>query len=156
MYAFYKHEPLFLVIEHDGSQITMIKFISEEKYWQHQALELIDRFTNVIKASLDEYFSGKSKSFDLPYLMQGTDFEKQVWEKTKEIGYGKTVSYGDIAKAIDNPDASQAVGNALGKNLLPLLIPCHRVIGSDGQLHGFAGGLEIKKCLLEFEEQHKS
>lgn len=154
MYAFYKHESIFLVIEHDGSQISMVKFISEEKYWQHQALELIDKYTNQIKANLDEYFSGKIKSFDLPYIVEGTDFEKQVWEKTKEIPYGKTASYGDIAKAIGNPEAFQAVGNALSKNKLPILIPCHRVIGGDGELHGFAGGVEIKKWLLDFEKQH--
>lgn len=155
MYAFYRHEPLFLVIEHDGAQISMVKFISEEKYWQHQALELSDRFTNRIKEVLDEFFSGNNKTLDLSYLIEGSNFEKQVWEQTSKIPFGETASYSDIAKAIGNPGSAQAVGNALAQNKLVLLIPCHRVIGSDGELHGFAGGLEIKKWLLEFEAEHK-
>ncbi len=155
MYAFYRHEPIFLVIEHDGTEINMIKFITEEKYWQHQALELIDRYTNRIKQVLDEYFAGTGKSFDLPYKLEGTEFELQVWAKTQEIPFGQTASYSDIAKAIGNPEASRAVGTALGKNHIPLLIPCHRIIGSDGELHGFAGGLEIKKWLLDHETRFK-
>jgi methylated-DNA-[protein]-cysteine S-methyltransferase len=155
MYAFYRHEPVFLVIEHDGKEINKIKFISEEIYWQHQALELMDKYTNVIKETLDGYFSGKLKDLDLPHRIDGTDFEQQVWKATQTIPYGQTASYSDIAKIIDNPNSVQAVGNALGKNMLPLIVPCHRVIGSDGELHGFAGGIEIKKFLLELEAKHK-
>lgn len=155
MYAFYQHEPIFLVIEHDGKEITMVKFISEEKYWQHQALELSDKYTNRIKEVLDEYFAGTTKTFDLAYKTEGTDFEMQVWDKTKEVPYGSAASYSDIANAIGNPDASRAVGTALGKNHIPLIIPCHRIIGSDGELHGFAGGLEIKQWLLDHEAKFK-
>jgi methylated-DNA-[protein]-cysteine S-methyltransferase len=155
MYAFYRHEPIFLVIEHDGKQINMIKFISEEKYWEHQALELIDKFTNQIKKALDDYFAGIDMKLELDYVMIGSDFEKEVWEKTREISAGQTASYGEIAQAIDNPGAARAVGTALGKNHLPLLIPCHRIIGTDGELHGFAGGLEIKQWLLDHEAKCK-
>lgn len=155
MYAFYGHEPVFLVIEHDGSSINMVKFISEEKYWQHQALELMDSYTNKIKEALAGYFNGTGKLFDLPCTLEGTDFEKKVWSETKKIAFGETRSYADIAVAIGNPDAARAVGNGLNKNPLPLLIPCHRVIGSDGELHGFAGGLELKQWLLEHEAKHK-
>jgi len=155
MYAFYRHEPVFLVIEHDGSEIKLIKFISEEKFWQHQALELMDKYTNKIKETLDAYFAGTSKTFDLPYKIEGTEFELQVWEATKKVAFGEKVTYSDIAKAIGNPDSARAVGNALNKNPLPLIVPCHRIIGSDGDLHGFAGGLEIKQWLLEHEEKHK-
>ena len=151
MYAFYRHEPVFLVIEHDGKQISMIKFITEEKYWQHQALELSDRFTNQIKQALDDFFSGIDTKLELDYQIEGTEFEMQVWEKTKEIAFGQKASYADIAKAIGNPEAVRAVGTALGKNHIPLIIPCHRIIGSDGELHGFAGGLEIKQFLLDHE-----
>lgn len=155
MYAFYGNEPVFLVIEHDGSQINMVKFISEEKYWQHQALELMDNYTNKIKAALADYFNGTGKTFDLPYVVSGTDFEQQVWEETKKIAFGETRTYSEIAHAIGNPDAARAVGNALNKNPLPLIIPCHRVVGSDGELHGFAGGTEIKQWLLEHETKFK-
>lgn len=155
MYAFYGNEPVFLVIEHDGSQINMVKFISEEKYWQHQALELMDNYTNRIKASLADYFNGTGKELDLPHILSGTEFELQVWEETRKIPFGETRTYSDIANAISNPDAARAVGNALNKNPLPLLIPCHRVVGSDGELHGFAGGTEIKQWLLEHEAKFK-
>lgn len=155
MYAFFGHEPVFLVIEHDGSVINMIKFIPEEKYWQHQALELMDKHTNIIKAELGAYFNGTGKTFDLPYRLEGTDFELQVWSETYKIPFGEKRTYHDIAKAVGNPEAARAVGNALNKNPIPLLIPCHRVIGSDGELHGFAGGLEIKQWLLEHEEKLK-
>lgn len=155
MYAFYRHEPIFLVIEHDGEQINMIKFITEEKYWQHQALELADKFTNRIKEVLDGYFDGSVQKLELPYILNGTDFENQVWKKTTSIPYGEKSTYAAIAKAIGKSDSSRAVGNALNKNLLPIIVPCHRIIGSDGELHGFAGGLEIKQWLLDHEEKHK-
>jgi O-6-methylguanine DNA methyltransferase len=155
MFAFYRHEPVFLVIEHDGSEISMIKFITEEKYWQHQALELMDNYTNRIKAVLDGYFNGTAKDLDLPYKLEGTEFETQVWNATRNIKFGQTASYSEIAHAISKPEAARAVGNALHKNQLPLLIPCHRIVGSDGELHGFAGGREIKQFLLEHEAKFK-
>jgi methylated-DNA-[protein]-cysteine S-methyltransferase len=155
MYAFYRHEPIFLVIEHDGSNISMIKIISEEKYWQHQALELSDKYTNKIKEVLDDYFAGKNKLDELVYDVTGTEFELNVWEKTRKIPFGSTSTYSDIASRVGSPDAARAVGNALNKNPLLLLIPCHRVIGSDGELHGFGGGLENKKWLLEHENKYK-
>ncbi len=155
MFAFYGNEPVFLVIEHDGNQISRVKFISEEKYWQHQALELMDNYTNRIKTALTEYFSGKGKEVDLPHIITGTDFELQVWEETRKIPFGETRTYSEIAKAIGKPDAARAVGNALNKNPLPMIIPCHRVVGSDGELHGFAGGTEIKQWLLEHEAKFK-
>jgi len=155
MFAFYHHEPVFLVIEHDGTTISMVKFISEEKYWEHQALELMDHFTNQIKAVLDDYFAGKIKKLDLPFKAEGTEFEMKVWDAVQKIEYGKTATYTDIAKAVGEPEAARAVGNALNKNKLPLLIPCHRIIGTDGALHGFAGGEEIKQFLLEHEAKYR-
>ena len=151
MYAFFNHENIFLVIEHDGSEISKIKFISEETYWQHQALELMDRYTNRIKEALAEYFAGENALLDLKYRLEGSEFDLKVWEATKQIPYGKTATYSEIAQRIGNPNAAQAVGNALSKNPLVILIPCHRVVGSDGELHGFAGGLEIKQWLLDNE-----
>jgi methylated-DNA-[protein]-cysteine S-methyltransferase len=154
MYAFYRHEPIHLVIEHDGTTISMVKIIPEEKYWQHQALELSDKYTNKIKEVLDAYFAGKNRLDELTCQLDGTDFELSVWDKTKEIPFGSTATYADIAKAVGNPDAARAVGNALNKNPLLLIIPCHRIIGSDGEMHGFGGGVENKKWLLEHEAKN--
>jgi methylated-DNA-[protein]-cysteine S-methyltransferase len=155
MYAFYKHEPLYMVIEHDGKAIIMTKFISEEKYWDHQALELMDNFTNTIKEQLNDYFAGKLKSFSLPIKVSGTDFEELVWNALATIPFGMTITYGELAKQIGHPDAARAVGTACGKNPVWFFLPCHRVIGSDGELHGYGGGLEIKQWLLEHESKYK-
>ena len=155
MYVFYRHDPICLVLEHDGEKVNMLKFISEEKYWEHQALELSHYFTNDIRKKLEGYFDGSLKDFDLPIIINGSEFEEKVWAETRKIPYGETISYGELARRIGNPEAAQAVGQALGKNILLLLIPCHRVIGSDGELHGFAGGVDKKEWLLAHEAKHK-
>lgn len=100
---------------------------------------------------LEEYFEGKRQEFDIKILMRGTEFQKKVWNALMEIPYGKAVSYKYIAEKIWNPNASRAVGNANNKNRIMILIPCHRVIGKDGKLVGYAGGLDKKKKLLEIE-----
>ena len=100
---------------------------------------------------LQEYFQGKRKVFDLPLAPKGTEFQQKVWQALKEIPFGETRSYGEIAKSIRQPKASRAVGGANNKNPLPIFIPCHRVIGANGKLVGYAGGLEIKKFLLNVE-----
>ncbi len=101
---------------------------------------------------LDEYFKGKRVSFDLPLKLAGTDFQKEVWGIVSNIPKGKTVSYKNIAQELDNIGAIRAIGKANGDNKFHLIIPCHRVIGSDGSLTGYAGGLAIKERLLIFEE----
>jgi methylated-DNA-[protein]-cysteine S-methyltransferase len=103
---------------------------------------------------LSEHFSGKRTSFDVPLDVDGTDFQKAVWNATAQIPFGETVSYGDVAKRIGKPLASRAVGSALGKNQIGIVIPCHRVLASDGSLGGFAWGLECKKQLLFVENIH--
>lgn len=100
---------------------------------------------------LQEYFAGERMSFDLPLRPAGTEFQKLVWNALREIPYGETRSYAEIAQAIGRPKACRAVGGANNKNPIMLFIPCHRVIGSDGSLTGFAGGLEMKRSLLEME-----
>jgi len=100
---------------------------------------------------LEEYFAGKRKAFDLPLAPRGTDFQQSVWRALAEIPWGQWRSYGDIARAIGRPRAVRAVGAANGRNPLPIVVPCHRVVGSDGSLTGFAGGLETKRYLLELE-----
>jgi len=102
---------------------------------------------------LNFYFAGKTERFDIPLRPVGTDFQENVWKALRSIKYGKTVSYGDIAKKIGNPKAVRAVGAAIGKNPLSIIVPCHRVIGSNGKLTGFAGGLGTKEFLLNLESQ---
>jgi methylated-DNA-[protein]-cysteine S-methyltransferase len=103
---------------------------------------------------LDEYFHGKRRDFDLPLRMHGTKFQRRVWRALTEIPYGATWSYGELAKRIDNPNASRAVGLANGRNPISILVPCHRVIGADGSLTGYGGGLERKQWLLAHEGLH--
>lgn len=101
---------------------------------------------------LYEYFSGKRKSFGIPLLMVGTDFQKRVWQALMSISYGSTVSYMDIARRIGNPKSVRAVAQAIGSNPLSIFVPCHRVVGSDGTLTGYAGGVEAKRFLLQLED----
>ena len=101
---------------------------------------------------LFEYFSGKRKTFELEYEFSGTEFQKSVWQELLKIPFGKTKNYGEIAKEIGNPKAGRAVGSACNKNPLPIIVPCHRVIGADGKLTGFACGTEIKEWLLDHEK----
>lgn len=100
---------------------------------------------------LREYFSGKRTEFELPLAPEGTEFQRTVWRKLQEIPYGRTISYGELARWIGNPKASRAVGAANGQNPIPIVIPCHRVIGANGKLTGFGGGLPIKEALLALE-----
>ena len=103
---------------------------------------------------LGEYFSGKRKSFDLPLQFDGTEFQVSVLKALQDIPYGETVSYGEIARRIGKPKAVRAVGAANGRNPLPIVVPCHRVIGSSGDLTGFGGGLDTKEALLRLEAEH--
>jgi methylated-DNA-[protein]-cysteine S-methyltransferase len=103
---------------------------------------------------LSEYFAGSRRVFDLPLRMQGTLFQQRVWRQLAEIPYGTTWSYGELAKRIDNPSASRAVGLANGRNPISILVPCHRVIGADGSLTGYGGGLDRKRWLLAHEGLH--
>jgi methylated-DNA-[protein]-cysteine S-methyltransferase len=103
---------------------------------------------------LTEYFAGTRREFDLPLRLRGTEFQKRVWQELTEIPYGETWSYGELAKRINNPSASRAVGLANGRNPISILVPCHRVIGADGSLTGYGGGLERKRWLLAHEGLH--
>lgn len=100
---------------------------------------------------LGEYFAGRRQQFDLPIAPQGTIFQQSVWEELRKIPFGQTASYGEIAERIGNPKACRAVGLANAKNPLPIIVPCHRVIGKNGTLTGFGGGLELKQQLLDLE-----
>jgi methylated-DNA-[protein]-cysteine S-methyltransferase len=104
-----------------------------------------------LRRQLTEYFAGERRQFDLELAPAGTEFQQRVWAELQRIPYGETVSYGDIARRLGRPGASRAVGLANGSNPLPIVVPCHRVIGADGSLTGYGGGLEAKARLLELE-----
>lgn len=104
-----------------------------------------------VRDQLGEYFAGERTGFDLPLAPLGTPFQQQVWKALRRIPYGRTASYGDIARGIGHPSASRAVGLANGRNPISIIVPCHRVIGTDGRLTGYAGGVERKRFLLELE-----
>jgi len=117
-----------------------------EDNWRHNE----ECFADVLQ-QLGEYFAGNRQNFEVKLHLQGTDFQHSVWQELQRVPYGKTASYGEIAERIDNPKACRAVGGANGKNPIPIIIPCHRIIGNDGSLTGFGGGIELKKTLLRLE-----
>lgn len=144
--------PLLLAIQ-DG-QLTQIEF-SQPKHplpLDPRSQPATEPFQAAIE-QLGEFFRGQRRAFDLPLLIAGTDFQRRVWQQLCEIPYGQTISYGELARRIGNPKAVRAVGLANGRNRLPIVIPCHRVIGANGQLVGFGGGLTIKSQLLQLERQ---
>ena len=115
-------------------------------------VELDDEILEKTRIQMDEYLSGDRKEFDIPLLMVGTDFQKSVWNALIKVPYGTTSTYLQLAKNINNEKAVRAVANANGANSIGLIIPCHRIIGSDGELVGYGGGLSVKKRLLTIEE----
>lgn len=104
-----------------------------------------------VRRQLEEYFDGRRRSFDVPLKPAGSPFELAVWAALQEIPYGETTSYGELARRIGRPDAARAVGAANGRNPIAVIVPCHRVIGANGSLTGYGGGLERKRLLLELE-----
>ncbi|HEX2669153.1 MAG TPA: methylated-DNA--[protein]-cysteine S-methyltransferase [Gammaproteobacteria bacterium] len=116
-----------------------------------QAWEPAEKPFREVKRQLKAYFDGKLRDFDLPLAPAGTEFQLKVWQALRTIPYGKTWSYGELARKVRRPNASRAVGAANGQNPIPVIVPCHRVIGADGSLTGFGGGLPIKQKLLALE-----
>jgi methylated-DNA-[protein]-cysteine S-methyltransferase len=104
---------------------------------------------------LDQYFAGTRSRFDLPIRMDGTDFQRRVWTQLQAIPYGETISYGELARRVGSPHAWRAVGSANGRNPVAVIVPCHRVIASDGSLGGYGGGLPRKTWLLDHEAAHR-
>lgn len=125
-----------------GPFVTSVKGTSPE-------IEILARTAR----QLDEYFEGRRKTFDLPLDVQGTDFQKSVWAELAKIPYGETTSYGEIARRLKNEKAVRAVGAANGRNPISIVVPCHRVIGANGALTGYAGGLPAKTKLLQIEKK---
>ena len=141
-----------LIIESDGVSLTSILFKGDD----FPVVQNPDDIVNQCIDQLDEYFMGDRKIFDLPMNPKGTDFQHKVWDKVNGIPFGETTSYGNIAIVLGDIKLNRAVGLANGANPIPIVIPCHRVIGGDGSLTGYAGGLERKKWLLNHEAQFHS
>ncbi|MFP4844652.1 methylated-DNA--[protein]-cysteine S-methyltransferase [Winogradskyella sp. PE311] len=141
----------FTEISGDKNGIMKVAVLNSEE-------KLTDNIPSVLKdcaIQVQEYFDGTRKDFDLKLNPQGTDFQKKVWEQLKTIPYGKTISYLDLSKQLGDVKAIRAAASANGKNPLWIVIPCHRVIGSDGSLTGYASGLHRKQWLLEHESPYK-
>ena len=143
-----------IAIEENGLAITRLYFANKDLEKEVEIKEETWLMRKAIK-EIKEYLEGKRNSFDLPLEPEGTEFQKKVWNVLKEIPYGETRSYGEIAKLIGNEKASRAVGMANNKNPIMIMIPCHRVIGVNGKLVGYAGGLDVKEKLLNMEKNHE-
>ncbi len=146
--------PLLLVINDQG--LCHVDFchspspVEIEESWQLDEVALAP-----YAEQFAAYFDGRLQRFDLPLAARGTKFQQQVWQALTRIPYGQTRSYADIADTIGNPKAVRAVGAANGRNPLAIIVPCHRVVGRDGSLTGYAGGLAIKQFLLKHEQEHR-
>lgn len=141
-----------LVLVSDGGALREVCFADKST---PEVLDAERRGTDATvvcaQAQLDEYFAGRRVTFDLPIAPRGTTFQLRVWEMLRGVPYGKTISYAQLARLVGNPNASRAVGMANSRNPLPIIVPCHRVIGSNGTLTGYAGGLDRKRSLLDLE-----
>lgn len=141
--------PLTLIS--NGAALTDVQF-ENPRYAYTPAPAGSDAILDAARRQLDQYFAGKLRAFDLPLAPQGTAFQQRVWQALLAIPYGMTRSYGQQAAAIGSPQASRAVGLANGRNPISIIIPCHRVIGANGSLTGYGGGMERKQLLLELEQ----
>ena len=144
--GYFKSPIGYIYIEGEKGYITKIQFCDE--YIEIESPDYI----NECKKQLLEYFNGERKVFDLKLNPKGTEFQKKIWNELIKIPYGETKSYSEIAKNIGNPKACRAVGNANNKNTIGICIPCHRVIGKNGSLTGYAGGIDKKEYLLNIEK----
>jgi len=144
-------DPLLLAA--DGQGLRLIEFHTP----RHPMARIADwregdnAILQAVRTQLEEYFAGTRTAFELPLAPDGTTFQKEVWHVLADIPYGQTISYAQLAQRVGKPTAMRAVGAANGRNPLPIVLPCHRVIGADGSLTGFGGGLPTKQFLLELE-----
>ena len=145
------------------SYLTDLYFIDEAHAPSYDDAEYIEQLTGPFEVTimwLNQYFNGKKPFITPPIQLEGTEFRKSVWSILQTIPYGETITYGDIGKQIAQEQgkekfSAQAVGGAVGHNPISIIVPCHRVIGSNGQLTGYAGGIERKKYMLDLESEHK-
>lgn len=145
--------PLLLVADEQG--LRHVDFPCQDQGARIQAnWQRSRRRLGAVIEQLEAYFAGELHVFDLALAARGTDFRKSVWNELERIPYGETISYGELARRVGDPSACRAVGAANGANPLPIIVPCHRVIGSNGKLTGFGGGLPTKQWLLAHERRH--
>jgi methylated-DNA-[protein]-cysteine S-methyltransferase len=152
------HSPIGkLTIQIKDGFISEIRFGENNRHSKNEPIQKLTgkdkKILGKCRRELDEYFSGKRKSFDLPLKQEGTEFQQKVWKELLKIPFGKTLSYLELSQKMGNVKAIRAVAAANGKNHLPVIVPCHRVIGSDGSLTGYGGGLGKKKWLLDHENK---
>lgn len=145
-YAYYTVNNHLIEMGYEGEEITLLRVVMERKNENNPC-----DITDSLYWQICEYWQGNRKTFNVKYKLKGTGFQKKVWEALRTVPYGETRTYGQIAELIGNPKAVRAVGGANGRNPLWLIIPCHRIIGADGSLTGYTGGLELKKELLNIE-----
>lgn len=147
--------PLATLVD-EGGAVRRIEFVKGRALLdqlERRGVRMVEdeERTEPVRRQLAEYFARERTDFDLELRPAGTPFELEVWEALRRIPYGETRSYGELARALGRPNASRAVGRANGANPIPIVVPCHRVIGADGSLTGFGGGLQAKTTLLELE-----
>ena len=147
----YYNSPIGLIeLQAYKEELLSLNFQSEKRYQEAETSVL-----SAAREQLDQYFEGLRKKFNLPLKIEGTDFQKSVWRQLREIPYGDTLSYKEVAEAIGNDKAYRAVGNANNKNDIPIIIPCHRVTASNGKIGGYGAGVWRKRWLLKHEKKHK-
>ena len=146
--GYYPFGTVFLKITCENGELVAVE-TAEQAHEVNSGTPLADRAYE----ELCEYFCGERKEFDVPFTLRGTDFQKRVWAELKKIPYGQTLTYGEVAFRVGCPGGARAVGMACNKNPLPFIVPCHRVVGKNGAMVGYALGLELKKRLLELEKE---
>ena len=144
--------PIFII-----ASKKLIHSITNKRNSRYEMVDSKDSFYPILvkaQEQIQDYLAGKRKKFNLPFAFQGTLFQESIWSEISRIPYGKKISYKELAERIKKPQAARAVGTAVGKNPLCLIIPCHRIIGSNGEIGGFSMGAETKKKLLKLEQTH--
>jgi methylated-DNA-[protein]-cysteine S-methyltransferase len=143
-----------LLVQGDGEVVTGLFLSKPDDPWQiDSSWQKTDAPFRAVRAQLAEYFAGTRREFTVPIRLDGTPFQRQVWRELLRIPFGKTISYAQLAQRIGKPGASRAVGNANSRNPISIIVPCHRVIGADGKLTGYAGGIANKDWLLAWERR---
>jgi methylated-DNA-[protein]-cysteine S-methyltransferase len=150
--------PMLAAVDDAGSVLRLAflggrdaQSLAREGARRNEAVEWDDGRCAAVVAQVEEYFAGQRRDFDLPLAPRGSEFQQRVWAELVRIPYGATISYGELARRVGNPAASRAVGRANATNPIPVIVPCHRVIGANGTLTGYAGGVDLKHGLLHLE-----
>lgn len=155
-YCYFETRVGRLFVQGDGQFVTGL-YLPDHKGWQGPDARLRASAASflTVREQLEEYFAGERQRFDVPVRLQGTPFQQSVWAQLAKIPFGQTINYAELARRVGQPTATRAVGNANGRNPISIIVPCHRVIGSNGKLTGYAGGQDKKQWLLDWERNQK-